>query len=814
MSKQLHLDVAQLTDVGRRRPHNEDNMAYVIPKDPQVMARKGALFIVADGMGGHAAGEVASEIAVDTVSTFYYQDESDDILVSLVRSIKRANTLIHQRAAENMSRSGMGTTCVVAILRGDMACIANVGDSRAYLVRRGQGKQVSQDHSWVEEQVRAGLLSQEQARSHAQRNVITRSLGTQPDVEVDIFTEKLEDGDTLVLCSDGLSGMVGDEELHSIVDQYVPRESVYRLIERANENGGADNITAIVVHVLETGAESPPIRYPVHVGGREASDEATAILGRVPSTPLGLSSHPNGEQVNGGMVQGSPSFQPVAIPRSPLGEAVAPRRKRSRLFYPLVTLLVLVVLIALGGGYMGWRQFFAPVDIDGNLNQATTLVNRAKAEMAGNPPAALNDLSSAQERLQVVQNGGSLNAAQQKRFDDLVRVEFTPAVQAAITNYNQQGKIYTLPCTTTTNAPINTGSTNTQAGNIGAIRGDKDKQFSYTLGDDHNLYRVDDQHSLVDLSKPAGDGAQYTSIFSTSQHLLALVALPGKNNSQVYSLNVLTAGADGKLTINQTNGLDSYTKNGQEPKLITAWENGSEHEVYVVLTSPNAQNQATILDFPLGPDHKLGKPRQKSISVSSNPIGIAAFPKGQLFLQYSDGSIQGLQFNSNQPASSVIVQHPIAAPLSIAAKDFTFKMAVPKAEGTGQNPAFLALPLPPSPRTTFMLSGMINNTPHLFIVDGMYYRVLDLQVAQTPSAATPTVTATDNGGTGGGVVSSAPVTMALNQQYASSSLLNLVRGVALDPKTPSTLYLTSAKDGAPTNLVMLDTSSKNSCGTS
>src|SRR5579875_1988708 len=185
-------------------------MAYVIPKDPQVMTKKGALFIVADGMGGHAAGEVASEIAVDTVSNTYYQDDSEDVAASLLQAIKRANTLIHQRAAENMLRSGMGTTCVSAVLRGSMAYIANVGDSRAYLVRKGKVRQVSQDHSWVEEQVRAGLLTRDQARSHAQRNVITRSLGTQTDVDVDIFAEHLEEGDTLVLCCDGLSGLVAE----------------------------------------------------------------------------------------------------------------------------------------------------------------------------------------------------------------------------------------------------------------------------------------------------------------------------------------------------------------------------------------------------------------------------------------------------------------------------------------------------------------------------------------------------------------------------------------------------------------------------
>ncbi|HEY3993187.1 MAG TPA: Stp1/IreP family PP2C-type Ser/Thr phosphatase, partial [Ktedonobacteraceae bacterium] len=288
MAKLLRLDVAQLTDVGRKREHNEDNMAYVIPKDPQVMARKGALFIVADGMGGHAAGEVASEIAVDTVSNAYYQDENDDVPASLLQSIRRANAAIHQRAAENMLRSGMGTTCVAAVLRGNLAYIANVGDSRAYFVRKSRIYQISQDHSWVAEQVRAGLLTEEQARTHAQRNVITRSLGTQPEVEIDIFREILEEGDTLVLCSDGLSGLVNDEDLLRTVDQFVPQESVYHLVERANENGGPDNITAIVARVQEVGAETANVRQPVPIGGPELSNEDTARLFAPPSASFNL----------------------------------------------------------------------------------------------------------------------------------------------------------------------------------------------------------------------------------------------------------------------------------------------------------------------------------------------------------------------------------------------------------------------------------------------------------------------------------------------------------------------------------------------
>jgi serine/threonine protein phosphatase PrpC len=244
------LNIAQRTDVGRQRPHNEDNVAYIVPKDAMLQAKKGALFIVADGMGGHAAGEVASEMAVRTVSTLYYQDNDSDVAASLLRSIKHTNAIIYQRARQQAEHNGMGTTCVTAVLLHNRAYIANVGDSRAYLVRRGWVRQVSQDHSWVAEQVRAGAMTEAEARMHQLRNMITRSLGSLPEVEVDIFIEQVQEGDTLLLCSDGLSGMISDNEIAQIIEQYTPQECVHRLIERANAHGGPDNITVLVARVL------------------------------------------------------------------------------------------------------------------------------------------------------------------------------------------------------------------------------------------------------------------------------------------------------------------------------------------------------------------------------------------------------------------------------------------------------------------------------------------------------------------------------------------------------------------------------------
>src|SRR5256884_9099578 len=398
LAKELRLDVAQLTDVGRKREHNEDNMAYVIPKDPQVMAKKGALFIVADGMGGHAAGEVASEIAVDTVSNVYYQDDSDDVAYSLLHAIKRANALIHQRAAENMLRSGMGTTCVAAVLRGNMAYIANVGDSRAYLVRDGQVRQVSQDHSWVAEQVRAGILTEDQARTHAQRNVITRCLGTQADVEIDVFAEPLQEGDSLVLCTDGLSGLVSDEDLQRIVNQFVPQESVYHLVERANENGGPDNITAIVVHVQEVGREQPNGHRAIPVGGYLVGAD-TRTTGPLGTMPLAFPVH-TGNNYSGSLRISSGPLTSSDIDTAPQPIVRAPRTKRGRLFFPTLGLIILLLATAAAGAAYVLLHVNTAPDVTHSLQQAQSLITRAKSEESSNPALALQHLASAQKTLQ------------------------------------------------------------------------------------------------------------------------------------------------------------------------------------------------------------------------------------------------------------------------------------------------------------------------------------------------------------------------------------------------------------------------------
>lgn len=823
MSKQLRLDVAQLTDVGRKRPHNEDNMAYVIPKDAQVMAKKGALFVVADGMGGHAAGEVASEIAVETISSAYYQDDNnEDMTASLLHAIKRANALIHQRAAENMMRSGMGTTCVAAALRGSTAYIANIGDSRAYMIRAGQVRQVSQDHSWVEEQVRAGLLTREQARSHAQRNVITRSLGTQSDVDVDIFTEQVFEGDTLLLCSDGLSGQITDDDLRTIIGKYTPQESVYRLVERANENGGPDNITAIVIRVVEPGWDP----YPVPVGSREAIAE-TVTLGRVPSASLTMS-----PKIEDAMTQPMP---PARLRSGPLPAnegpsfarpAFAPAQtKRPRFLWLFIAALTVLLLGVLGGGlyYFVRPMLFPTVDVDHTLSNARVQIEQAQKDVTAKDGfSALRVLSSAQGELRAIQPGGSLSSSQTKTLQ-LLQNTLVTTTQGAITAYNQQELIST--CANMNSSPVSAGTTNTQPTSLAVVQSGN-AVHDYALGADHNLYELDNRFNLVNKQSVSG----VFMLAGAQDHVLALTeAVKGRTTS--YNVNLLTPNAAGGLDSKDTYSLDTALNNGMlQPLLLTAWTT----DMYVVLTSQTAPYSVTIINVP-ETNNKFGKPTSITVSISNKLMSMAAFPNHQLFLLDGSGNVQSLQFaNTTQQPSSVVLPHPLADPLSANAKSFSFKMNVPvPSQQTSSSLTFS----PSATQTIFLTTNLVNNVPRLYIVDSAEHRVIALQTASNSTSATASVTPTNQAtqqtakatatatvtATAAATATSNPVvasngqpgasaTMSLVQQYVSSDQVASVKGVATNPKI-ATVYLlnSTGQNAAGTNLVSVDVSQTNVC---
>ena len=216
-----------------------------------MLAIKGSLYAVADGMGGHASGQIASELALKTIVKSYYGDTNDDVCESLETAFKRANTYIYDTSQLISDRNGMGTTCTAIVLREDSMYLAHVGDSRLYRIRNGGINQISEDHSWVAEQVKRGALTKKEAEQSPFRNVITRSLGSSPDVDVDIQIEKIQKDDIYILCSDGLSGYTQDEDILEIAGAWSPSVASLKLIEKACSNGGGDNVTVVIVAVRD-----------------------------------------------------------------------------------------------------------------------------------------------------------------------------------------------------------------------------------------------------------------------------------------------------------------------------------------------------------------------------------------------------------------------------------------------------------------------------------------------------------------------------------------------------------------------------------
>ncbi|NOX62526.1 MAG: Stp1/IreP family PP2C-type Ser/Thr phosphatase [Chloroflexi bacterium] len=246
------------TDPGCVREVNEDAVSTVLDwrdrlrLDDLMLQRRGHLFALADGMGGHAAGEIASRLAIRTLFETYYSRELEALSAQerLAHAIAAANEAICREAEKHPERAGLGTTLVAAVLRGDELIIANVGDSRAYWFHDHALRQITRDHSWVAEQVAAEVISAEEATRHPYRNVITRSLGPERNPEPDFFRQTVHFGDRLLLCSDGLSNMVKPAEMAQLLDAYATDEAADRLLQLACERGAPDNVTLALVEFL------------------------------------------------------------------------------------------------------------------------------------------------------------------------------------------------------------------------------------------------------------------------------------------------------------------------------------------------------------------------------------------------------------------------------------------------------------------------------------------------------------------------------------------------------------------------------------
>jgi protein phosphatase len=313
------------TDTGRQRRENEDN-AFV----------RAPVFVVADGMGGAQAGEVASRIAIETFEHgLPGSGTPEDRLAQLVRD---ANQRIYARSRTERGRAGMGTTLTAAYLVNGNLTIAHVGDSRAYLLREGELTRLTQDHSLVDELVRQGKLTEAQAAEHPQRSIITRALGPEPEVEVDTLSYPMQVGDVLLLCSDGLTSMVSEDRVGELlVTAPTLEEAADRLIDEANAAGGRDNITVVLCRLDD-------------VEGDIAAEQPTTIDER---------SEPNAQASRSAVAVAPPPATSTRV--SPRAErTVATARRPRRVSRPLAALLTLVIVVCLigAGGYLASRQLY------------------------------------------------------------------------------------------------------------------------------------------------------------------------------------------------------------------------------------------------------------------------------------------------------------------------------------------------------------------------------------------------------------------------------------------------------------------------
>jgi len=253
-----------ISDVGRTRSHNEDSCILCAPEDKTLAKERGIMLAIADGMGGASAGEYASRLSLTVLTEDYYADVAGSIPLRLNRAIARANTRVYLEGEENSEYQGMGTTLSSLTIVGDCAYIAHVGDSRVYISRGDRLVQITEDHSLVAEQVRSGIISEEEARTHSLKNLITRAVGIKGDVEADLLSLRIQRDDMFLICSDGLNNMVEDDDiadsLHASTLQGIARV----LVGKALEGGGSDNISVAMLRV----AQLPP-KSELHVGCEE-----------------------------------------------------------------------------------------------------------------------------------------------------------------------------------------------------------------------------------------------------------------------------------------------------------------------------------------------------------------------------------------------------------------------------------------------------------------------------------------------------------------------------------------------------------------
>jgi serine/threonine protein phosphatase PrpC len=362
------IEVGLATDVGQVRTGNEDSIICE-PLESALVAERGLFCAVADGMGGHAAGEDASSMAVQIARDVFYATNDLDSKEALRLAIAQANSAVYEAGAGTSGRDHMGTTLTAAVLSNRRAVIGHVGDSRCYLVDDLGIRQLTNDHSWVAEEVAAGRMTQEQARLNPRRNIITRALGLRADVEVEAYETPMGPGSTLVICSDGLHGLVSDDEIVSHIRRYRPADAVDALVQLANSRGGPDNISVVVARVLgadqdeaETDRGFPVLTEEMIATARADLSELQADVSTQPETPVdrstaGLPDRPVGAIAEPSAAEDAPTPRPAPPEQmlAPAPRAQPPARRGGR-SGGVALLVILVLLLALGGA-IGFLMF-------------------------------------------------------------------------------------------------------------------------------------------------------------------------------------------------------------------------------------------------------------------------------------------------------------------------------------------------------------------------------------------------------------------------------------------------------------------------
>ena len=273
-----HIEAHLLSDVGKKREHNEDSCILCVPEDAALSKRRGFLFAVADGMGGASAGEFASAMALAILTDHYYSNTELGIPQRLCAALGEANRRIFDEAEHNEDRRGMGTTASVVVIVDEWAYIAQVGDSRVYVQRSKDGRpvQITEDHSVVAEQVKGGYITEQEAKTHTLRNLITRAVGIANHVTPDLFAFRLRKGDTLLICSDGLSNLVTNSELSDALVNKDLDSASHNLVNHALDRGGSDNITTILIRITQD-----PKPREQESGATEVVIEETGLFSRL-----------------------------------------------------------------------------------------------------------------------------------------------------------------------------------------------------------------------------------------------------------------------------------------------------------------------------------------------------------------------------------------------------------------------------------------------------------------------------------------------------------------------------------------------------